>query len=179
MAGSMCSASVLCLLEAHKFSSSGQFPKSHFTLSHCCNMGSSHFCSVSLWVTCLSCWHTYKLPSWYTLGAAPYRAHRSAFAIMNIRAEAIRGCYAPTPNVDCIPEGFCYLVCNEEGPIPLSRVNKGVWRLCLESLEVLRRTLESLQACVNCHQDFWNCFSPWTILLYINHLQKYIFKIIT
>lgn len=32
----------------------------------------------------------------------------------------------PTPYVDCIPESFCYLVHNEEGPIPLPRVNKVV-----------------------------------------------------
>lgn len=32
----------------------------------------------------------------------------------------------PTPNVDCIPGSFRYLVCNEEGPITLPRVNKGV-----------------------------------------------------
>lgn len=140
----------------HKFSSSGQFPKSRLTPSHCCNTGSSHFCcSVSLWVTCHYC-HTadiYKLPWWHTLCAAPNRAQRSGFAVTNIRAETVR-LWPPTPNVDCIPESFCYLVCNEESPIALPKVNNGVLRLCLQSLEVLRETLKSLQACTNCHQDF-------------------------
>lgn len=49
----------------HKFSSSGQLPKSPLTLFHWHNTGSSHFCcSVSPWVTCHYCWHTTcELPS--------------------------------------------------------------------------------------------------------------------
>lgn len=181
MAGSMCSASLLCLLEAHASSaplaSSLKALWQYFTaatqevLLQCVSVGYlplllTHHLQAPLVSQTLCVLHLTDLRGWvcylWTLGQ-----------------RLCEGAMPPTPNVYCIPERFCYLVCNEEGAIPLPRVKKGVLRLCLESLEVARRRLESLQAHTNCHQDFWNCFSPWIILLYINHLQEYIFKIVT
>lgn len=130
MAGSMCSASLLCLLEAH--TSSARLASSLKALWHYFTgatqevLTSAAVCLRGLPAT------TADIPPMSSplrpsrLCAAPYRAQRSSFTIRNIQAEAVRGCYAPYSKRGLHPRKPSYLVHNEESPISLPRVNKGV-----------------------------------------------------
>lgn len=75
-----------------KFSSSGQFPKSPLTLFHCCNtevLTSAAVFLCGLPGTAIDTPPTSSPHGPSPLCAAPYKAQRLGFVIMNIRAEAV------------------------------------------------------------------------------------------